>query len=167
MLRYLLIGIGGLMAIGATIWFFQKAPLPEDTDQQPSLAAARRLAPREDSLCKTWLWLGMEDDYKKGDFQAADSTHPKWLQLNCNGSFRRFTPHLMETGQWRRHDSLNLIALQTDPQPVRWDPDSYRHKIEKLTSDTLILAWQGRHGWVRDWYRSTSAADSIPVHPLQ
>lgn len=169
MLRKILIfGLGGL-ALALAVWAFY----PQEPGEASAQAAARTsvrggLSNVPARLCRPWRWFQTQDDYQGGTYILAQPGQERWLRLQPEGRYQRFDEGQLEEGYWTLDEARQRLALRQQPPTARqpWTAADYRHRIERLNDDTLVLAWQGRHGWVHEHYVGEQAGD-FPAENLQ
>jgi len=139
------------VAITATVVFFQMQP------SQMSGRLAGRNLPADSThslLCHDWFWVQTMDAYQGGTKMEATESEWRMLSLRTDQTFLQETPYQSETGFWALDEKKWTLALLVGHRATRRiirDSD-YRHEIQRLTPDSLILRRQGRHGYVTESY---------------
>ena len=107
---------------------------------------------RPDSVVM-WMRHSTFDPYEKGHAYPADEGNPEYLELAQNGIFHEHDSVNQSFGQWFINSvdsSLSLRYEIRNGQLITPDvaPRSGRHVyvLRKMSSDSLILETQGRHG---------------------
>ncbi len=103
-----------------------------------------------------WQLTNIFDPYQGGTHTPIDSLHPQFLVIHDDGTFTRHQQEQIDSGNWYMRRDKEAIALVSDRSPEAAISSktsfSFRYEIRKLSSDTMILAWQGRHGFVEELY---------------
>ena len=123
---------------------------------KPRQAAFHFFQDRDTDSLK-WRWVHTYDPYNGGTYLTSDSLHPRYLFLYKDGTFRKTDAHNASSGKWYLNPEKNAMALIDEMRNGVSVMDAsssltFRHQLRKLNQDTLILAWQGRHGFVEELY---------------
>lgn len=113
----------------------------------------------ETYLVSEWNWVHTVDPYDGGkDYDTSEDAY-RSLDLADDGTFTEISKEQVQEGIWmlnKEKDALALIYGKEQKASVdlrrRIAPHKYRYKLKKLTQDSLILAVQGRHGYVIETY---------------
>jgi hypothetical protein len=85
----------------------------------------------------------------------------QWLIFYEDGLYEQREADHRQAGIWRIDAEGAQLALvdgaRATHEVIR--EGDYRHQIRRLTNDSLALAWQGRHGYVTEWYRAVPEAE--------
>ena len=155
------------LAIAATVVFFQQEPSPS-----PFGLAGKNLPvdSTHSLLCHDWYWAETVDAYQGGTKMEASQSEWRLLSLHTDQTFLQETAYGSETGFWALNPEKWTLALLTGPRATRRiiRESDYRHRIRRLTPDSLVLARQGRHGDVTETYVRARPifmpqADSLPT----
>ncbi|GAB4403034.1 MAG: hypothetical protein OHK0039_01660 [Bacteroidia bacterium] len=149
--RYWIV-LGGVLLALAVYWL-------EKRDTPPQEIAAQLPASDRHLLIREWAWVKSYDPYAGGQTTAADKQETRQLAFRADGRLIETTPDQTRQGFWLIDDdgkALALIFSAADQAPARQDLRSwdYRHHIRTLTQQELVLEWQGRHGYVVEWYKA-------------
>ncbi|RMG67534.1 MAG: hypothetical protein D6722_13000 [Bacteroidetes bacterium] len=150
--------LAALAALGAAVAFLLWQPGAGGPQ-------AQLLMPPPPDLLQTWRWVQTYDPYESGHMIQATDTAARYLAFRPDGTLLEQTPAQRRQGQWRHDAQQDALALlfgtvaQGRPAATL-RPWQYRHEIIHLTDGELVLAWQGRHGKVQEWYQ---AVDSLPA----
>ncbi|RMG27831.1 MAG: hypothetical protein D6730_06345 [Bacteroidetes bacterium] len=115
-----------------------------------------------------WRLLYTYDPYNGGHTIYRDSLNPKYLVLARNGTFKSYDTLQSTQGRWYLNSEKTALALidqRHTSKTAPTDPVLYRHHIKKLTADSLILSWQGRHGMVEEVYIAERDSLQAKNHP--
>lgn len=146
--------------IGLAVVFFLWRPAGSGSQQAHIM---QRVHP---DLLREWQWVKTYDPYDGGHMRVATEAEARFLEFRADGTLHERQDGVLREGYWRMDPEGEALALQAGAGagPPRgnlraWE---YRHEIVRLTETELILAWQGRHGKVQEWYQAVSpaAADS-------
>lgn len=122
-----------------------------------------------------WRLLYTLDPYDGGQKIARDSSSTRFLVLAKDGTYHLHQPQhtqvgRSQVGRWYLNRAQDALAFLPNGEQAKSsapdDPQAYRHRIFKQTEDTLVLGWQGRHGFVEEWYLRVSPNDSLLVPPI-
>ena len=104
-----------------------------------------------------WGLCQIYDPYQGGRISKADSFSQKILEMGRDGKFSLLVSRELSKGDWRLNRARTEIQFRfktkNGVKVSRSDP-TYQmvSQVRKITRDTMILAWQGRHGWVEELY---------------
>ena len=110
----------------------------------------------EDSL--KWKLIQTYDPYNHGQIIKRDSLNPRFLVFEKDGSFKQYDKHNASSGSWYLNNAKTALAFIFNIRNGQAVNDhsteklNFRHQIRKYGTDTMILAWQGRHGFVEELY---------------
>lgn len=152
----------GLMAV-AVYWFQGQEPQGGQAHlrlaKEPATDAARR-----DLLCRTWQWTQTLDQYRGGTTMRPAEGEGYQLTFHTDGVYEREEADHQETGLWQLGPAGERLALisgaRATHEVVR--KSDFRHEIRLLNTDSLALAWQGRHGYVTELYLAQPDPASAP-----
>jgi len=152
--QILALAIGIIAA--AVYWFSHQEPQASEANLR-----LRQIAPLPDAearrtlLCRPWRWVRTVDDYQHGTTMTpGQEADPRLLIFHEDGLYERKQGAPSERGRWRMGPQGKRLALLSGPRATRetFRASDFRHEIRALTSDSLALAWQGRHGYVIEQY---------------
>ena len=114
----------------------------------------------EGYLVEKWNWAHSYDPYDEGKNYEASASDYKALSFNEDGTFEEISTEEVKEGVWMLNKQKDALALVYGKGKVSGDlrrqlaPYKYRYKLKKLTDDSLVMAIQGRHGFVIETYLS-------------
>ena len=114
-----------------------------------------------------WRLVHTYDPYNGGQLNKRDSLNPRFLVFSKDGGYKQYDNLNYVVGNWyvnRSKDALAFIIASRNGREIPGASEQaldFRHQIRKHTTDTMILAWQGRHGFVEELY--AIVADSLPA----
>ena len=121
-----------------------------------------------DSL-QRWVRFSTFDPYQKGTSYPGDAGNPEILELSDEGEFHEFDTAQQSYGHWFVNPADSTFSLRyevrnnqlIDESSV---PESARqvYKLIKMTTDSLILEVQGRHGMLTICYLPAST-EPLPL----
>jgi len=100
---------------------------------------------------KYWRLVESYDPYNGGVFYRPDSTDPQHgYYFGTNGSFTEdhYPGGSSQVGTWGLSGGDRTLLLHYTDQSNR----DLTYEVRTLTTDTLSIAWQGRHGMVVETY---------------
>lgn len=112
-----------------------------------------------------WRLIQTYDPYDGGNITRRDSLNPRFLVFGRDGEFKQYDNLNYVVGKWhlnRAKTALAFVNEERNGKEIAGATEtipSFRHQIRKHTTDTMILAWQGRHGFVEELY--TIVRDSV------
>lgn len=119
-------------------------------------AASYLLGAKDTTASASWQKVFRFDPYDGGQYRTYEE-YVTTITLKNDGSYEETNPENVTTGKYFLNKTKTAIAFV--PQVVNGTEQeemdtemTFRHEILKFTSDSLILAWQGRHGMVQDGY---------------
>ncbi len=113
------------------------------------------------SYNKTWRLVSRFDPYNGGNTQTYEAEKATFLTLERDGTFIQQNAENHEMGHYYLNKTKDAIALVIekrvegkDTMDIQQPSDEllFRHQIRTINADSLVLAWQGRHGYVLDTY---------------
>ncbi len=117
-----------------------------------------------------WKLVQTYDPYQGGRITKQDSINPRILEIYNNGTFKVYESDLIGRGKWYIKSDKSAIAFiyageSGEVKPSKNQAIEFTHQIRRLTRDTMILAWQGRHGFIEELYVSQrkSPKQILPV----
>lgn len=118
-----------------------------------------------------WKLIQTYDPYMGGRVTRQDSNNHRTLELYNNGSFKVFENELLGQGKWYVKSDKSAIAFvykgeNRETSSASDKEITFTHQIRKLTQDTMILAWQGRHGFIEELYVAQKAATNQNIQPI-
>ena len=160
--KWMLLGTA-MVLLGAGIFAW-----PQETPAPRSLPWALQPEPgdRRALLCRTWRWRQTVDAYRGGTTLTPSDSALETLTFWTDGTYHHQKTGYTRTGQWALDEAARTLAL-TDQLQADLDQEDYRHKIRKLNADTLVLAWQGRHGMVTELYQAHPTPPSLREAAIQ
>ncbi len=119
-------------------------------------AASFLLGTKDSTSTASWQKVSRFDPYNGGQFQSYEGNH-SMITLYADGSYEEKDPENFITGKYYLNKTKSAIAFVPEKindtvQDIAEGEPRFRHEIVKFSEDSLILAWQGRHGMVRDTY---------------
>ena len=119
-------------------------------------AAAWMLKDSSDQVIK-WGLCQVYDPYLGGKVIPVDSQSMKTLVIHRSGKFAIEEEGSSIHGQWKLNQArTEILFISKEKNGVRVrqkDPMFHQiSQVRKITKDTMILAWQGRHGYVEELY---------------
>lgn len=119
-----------------------------------------------------WKLVKSYDPYNKGYTYWADSSNLKCLVLKSDASFREFDKENKSEGSWylnKEKNKLGFVYSLRNGVEINEDLQHlfFRYHIDTLYKDTLILAIQGRHGMLKQYYKlpdSIHAKDTVEMN---
>lgn len=145
--------------LGLAVAFFLLRPRDEAGQQ------AHLLRQADPSLLRRWQWVKTYDPYDGGQMRTATEAEDRFLEFRADGTLIAHEGGQPQKGYWLlgpEEASLALVtglAAEQVPRSASRRAWEYRHKIVRLDHRELILAWQGRHGKVQEWYRAVRPTD--------
>ena len=123
------------------------------------LASQCKESGKVDWLCQQWELVSMNDPYQGGTVTEADPSNPQYREFEKDGIYREFDNENQGSGIWAFNtDSTKIgIVLETyngSPTGNVLEVSDYRWELRELTKDKLVLAIQGRHGFVEHNYKA-------------
>ena len=119
-----------------------------------------------------WRLIKRYDPYNGGQSYHFEPEQSKQLLLSSNGTFTEREGDYIQKGKWYLKNDKSAIAfyyLERNGQklPKEEASQSKIYLIKKLSRDTMVLSWQGRHGMVEDYYIADSPSNKrLPLSPL-
>jgi len=118
-----------------------------------------------------WKLSQTYDPYMGGRITRQDSDNPRILELYNNGTFKVYEDELLDRGKWYVKSDKSAIAFiyESENKETSSATDqeiTFTHQIRKLTQDTMILAWQGRHGFIEELYVAQKTAQTQNILPV-
>lgn len=107
----------------------------------------------QDSI--VWQLIELYDPYQNGKRIRIDSLNPQYLIIHEDGKFSKLKKGEQVQGRWymrRDKEAFAFIPAATTPSPQTLQSLNYRYEIRRYEKDTMMLAWQGRHGFVEETY---------------
>lgn len=118
--------------------------------------AASYILQYTDNDSVVWRLMQIYDPYNGGQIIQKSNEEATFLILRKNGTFQEYDQENNNFGKWyvdKTKSSMALIYTTRNGKEVKENPiPDFRHQIRKFNKDTLILAWQGRHGFVEQLY---------------
>ncbi|MEM6628319.1 MAG: hypothetical protein AAF694_01545 [Bacteroidota bacterium] len=104
-----------------------------------------------------WGLCQIYDPYQGGRVTKLDSFSQKVLEMRRDGRFILSESREVSKGDWqlnRARTELQFRFKSKNGVKVSRSDPSYEivSQVRKITRDTMILAWQGRHGFVEELY---------------
>ncbi|KAA3633866.1 MAG: hypothetical protein DWQ02_12390 [Bacteroidetes bacterium] len=124
-----------------------------------SLASKCEEEGKLDMFCQQWEFVSSKDPYQGGTISEADPANKQFRVFKKDGSYREFDNDNDATGIWAfNQDSTKIgTVIETQNGQPTGNPleiTDHRWEIRDLTSTKLVLAIQGRHGFVEHTYKS-------------
>lgn len=121
-----------------------------------------------------WKWVQSYDPYNGGQIYRVKPGEVRYLIIVNDGTFEEIKDGKKSEGKWKlKSDKSSLALMYTEKDgetlPLETQRQVHMHQIRKLTRDTMILAWPGRHGYIEDLYvadRKDDPADEKGLSPL-
>ena len=119
-------------------------------------AAAWMLKDSSEQVIK-WGLCQVYDPYLGGQVMPVDSQSKKTLVIYRSGKFSIEEEDTSIHGQWKLNQAqteILFVSKEKNGVKVRQRDPLYHQisQVRKITNDTMILAWQGRHGYVEELY---------------
>jgi len=119
-------------------------------------ASSYLLGTKDTAAVISWQKCFRYDPYQGGQYQTYEN-YETLITLKTDGSYEEKNPENLTTGKYYLNKSKTAIAFVPKmvngvEQPQQEGELLFRHEIIKFTADSMILAWQGRHGMVKDGY---------------
>ena len=119
-------------------------------------AAAWMLKDSSEQVIK-WGLCQIYDPYLGGQVMPVDSQSRKTLVIYRSGKFSIEEEDTSIHGQWKLNQArteILFVSKEKNGVKVRQKDPLYHQisQVRKITKDTMILAWQGRHGYVEELY---------------
>lgn len=112
-----------------------------------------------DSNKKMVVWRRVKtfDPYEGGRTNTYDSSKQEILEIHADGKFLKRQPNRMSEGNWKLESNRSILVLfctHINHKAVVEGSGGSKEvfTLRKLSRDTMILAWTGRHGMVEDLY---------------
>ncbi|MEM9932107.1 MAG: hypothetical protein AAF824_00785 [Bacteroidota bacterium] len=103
---------------------------------------------KKDSIL--WKLIQIYDPYS-GKIKLPEE-EMKYLSIQKGGKYILHSLGGKQEGQWYLKKDKSAIALIAKENVSNQADILFRHQIRKFSKDTMILAWQGRHGYVEELY---------------
>lgn len=112
-----------------------------------------------DMFCQEWEFVRSVDPYQGGTVTEADPTELKYRTFEKDGTYREYEYLAIGEGKWAfNSDSTRVGTVLTvfNHLPTGDSPEitDFRWEIKELTRKKLVLAIQGRHGFVTYEYKA-------------
>ena len=119
-------------------------------------AAAWMLKDSSDQVIK-WELCQVYDPYQGGQVMKVDSLFRKTIEIYRDGKFKINDRQALINGQWKLNlarTEILFVCKERNGVKLKQKDPLYRQisQIRKISRDTMILAWQGRHGYVEELY---------------
>jgi hypothetical protein len=119
-------------------------------------ASSYLLGTQDTAATMSWEKVFRFDPYNGGNYHTYEK-YETTITLKTDGSYEEKDPENFTTGKYYLNKTKTAIAFVPEivngQEQREMDEElMFRHEIIKFTEDSLILAWQGRHGMVKDGY---------------
>lgn len=119
-------------------------------------ASSYLLGTRDTAAAVSWQKVFRYDPYEGGQYRTYED-YLTTITLKTDGSYIEKNPENLTTGKYYLNKTKSAIAfvpevVNGEEQEKTEEEPMFRHEIIKFSDDSLILAWQGRHGMVKDAY---------------
>ena len=104
-----------------------------------------------------WKLVQIYDPYS-GSMKIPDE-EAKYLSIQKDGKYVLYSPGNTQSGKWYLKKDKSALALVAEGSSTEDESLMFRHQIRKYAKDTMILAWQGRHGFVEELYVRAESID--------
>jgi hypothetical protein len=110
------------------------------------------------------------DPYNGGYYYPADSANRSFLIFASDGTFQEYDPFNYSKGNWYFNDDSTSLAFEyvvrngTKVSLPSEESRRFSHRLLKIRPDSMVLAWQGRHGWVEETWLAVQP-DLVPPPP--
>ena len=146
---------------------------PACQDQAGSMLRRSKIArswleKRPDSV-QMWYRSFTFDPYEQGYGYPADPHNLECLELASNGTFHEYDSARQSFGQWFVNPAESTLSLRYEIRNGHWvqpdDPEGSGRQVyllKQMTSDSLVLEVQGRHGMMVITYLPMTSRQTQP-----
>lgn len=111
-----------------------------------------------------WKLVKSYDPYNKGYTYIKDTNDFKYLTLSGDGSFKEYDKENKSKGTWYLNKEKKKLAFVYSKRNgidigKSLQEIYFRHHIDTMYQDTMVLSIQGRHGMVKYFYTSPTPLD--------
>lgn len=104
-----------------------------------------------------WKLVKSYDPYHQGYTYLKDTNNYEYLTLSSDGTFRQYDKENKSKGSWYlNREKKKLAFVYTVRNGIEIGESLqdiyYRHNIDSIYEDTVVLSIQGRHGMVKYFY---------------
>ncbi len=112
-----------------------------------------------DDICQKWELVSSTDPYQGGTVTVADPANKHYRVFERDGTYLEYDNENTGVGKWAFNaDSTHVGTVITthNDQPTGNGTavTDFRWQIRELTAQKLVLAIQGRHGFVTHEYKA-------------